>query len=77
MAEPKGSKERQEKWRESISSAKLLKRLDDFALGLIELDRDRIKAIEILLKKTMPDLKAVEHSGEVGGKLIININKSV
>lgn len=75
MAQPLGSKERQEKWRENIQSALLLKRLEDNALGIIELSRDQIKSIEILLKKTMPDLKAIEHSGEI--KADLNITKVI
>lgn len=76
MAEPKGSLERQAAWRESIKSKMLLNRLTQHAEGEIELSNSQIKAIEILLKKTMPDLKAIEHSGETGTRLIININKA-
>lgn len=75
MAEPKGSLERQNAWRESIQSQKLLMRLVGHANGEIELTRDQIKSIEILLKKTMPDLKAIEHSGEI--KADLNITKVV
>lgn len=50
-------------------------RLVGHANGEIELTRDQIKSIEILLKKTMPDLKAIEHSGEI--KADLNITKVV
>lgn len=65
MATPKGSLELQQAWRDKIKSSELITRLNQYALGEIELNRDHIKAIEILLKKTMPDLKAIEHSGEI------------
>lgn len=58
--------------RDAIRTTQLVKRLQWFALGeldsagnVVELDSTRLRAIEILLKKTLPDLQAVEHSGEV------------
>jgi len=33
--------------------------------GELALSRTQIRAAEILLKKTLPDLQAVQHSGEV------------
>lgn len=43
----------------------LAKRLRDHALGRNEMSATQIKAAEILLRKAWPDLKAVEHSGEI------------
>ncbi len=52
--------------RDRIKTSQLVNRLEDHALGKIELTRDQITAISILLKKTLPDLQAIEHSGNVG-----------
>jgi hypothetical protein len=51
--------------RDRIPTSQLIEALVGHALGSAEIDQTRIKAIEILLKKTLPDLKAHEHTGEV------------
>ena len=43
----------------------LLNRLTDHILGKVELSATQVRGIEVLLKKTLPDLSSVEHSGEV------------
>ena len=45
-----------EKWRERIQTSMLINRLTDYAVGNIELTQGQVRAIEILLKKTAPDL---------------------
>lgn len=54
----------QEMVRDKIQANQLINRLESHALGDVELTPTQIKAIEILLKKTLPDLSAVEHSGD-------------
>lgn len=54
----------QEDVRSKIQASQLINRLTDHAFGEIELSQSQIKAIEILLKKKLPDLSAVEHSGD-------------
>lgn len=49
--------------RERIEGAKLINKLADHAEGICEMSSTQIKAAEILLRKVVPDLKAVEHSG--------------
>lgn len=58
--------------RERIRTSMLVRRLQQFALGqkgdqgeTIDLSTNEIRAIEILLKKKLPDLSAVEHTGEI------------
>ncbi len=46
--------------RERIQTSQLVNRLQAFANGEIELDANRIRAIEILLSKTLPALASVE-----------------
>lgn len=62
---------RNEKWRERIKTSMLINRLEDHALGKIELTQTQVRSIEVLLKKLIPDLKSVEHKGETTVKNII------
>lgn len=57
--------------RDKIQANQLINRLESHALGEVELTPTQIKAIEILLKKTLPDLSAVEHSGDEDNPLNI------
>lgn len=58
--------------RQKIQATQLVHRLTKHALGEIEMTATQIKATEILLKKSIPDLSTVEmtadieHKGEIG-----------
>jgi hypothetical protein len=39
-----------------------------------EVSATQMKAIEILLRKRLPDLQAIEHSGTGGGPIQVNIS---
>ena len=64
-----------EKWKENIRTGMLIKRLHDCAEGSVELTPNQIKAAEILLRKSVPDLKAVEFSGDLDIEGEITIKK--
>lgn len=56
--------------RAAVDTVRLIKRLQQYALGEvdedgspIELDASRLKVIEMLLKKTLPDLASVSLAG--------------
>lgn len=67
MARPIG-KLHQEDVRRKIQVSQLLNVLQDHALNEgTEISPSRMKAIEILLRKSLPDLSAVQHTGEDGG----------
>ena len=51
--------------RAKIQTSQLVNRLTDHALGTIELSPTQVRAIEILIKKTLPDLQSVDLSGMV------------
>jgi hypothetical protein len=58
----------QEDVRSKIQVSQLINVLTDQALGNTpELPASRMKAIEILLRKSLPDLSAVELTGAGGG----------
>lgn len=57
--------------REAIKTTQLVKRLQAFAFQeagdqgeVIDIDPQRLKAIEILLRKSLPDLSAITLSGD-------------
>ncbi len=55
--------------RAKIQASLLINRLSDHAMGRLELSPTQVRAIEVLLKKTLPDLSAVQLSGEGGGPM--------
>lgn len=50
--------------RAKIQASHLIRILHDCANGVEELKPDRMKAIEILLKKSLPDLSSIEVTGD-------------
>lgn len=56
----------QEDVRAKIQTSQLINRLQDHALGVVELTKSQVSAIQILLRKTIPDLSATELSGNIG-----------
>lgn len=64
----------QEQTRSAIQTSQLINRLQAFALGEIaEIEAGRLKAIEILLRKTLPDLSAVTLSGDEDNPVAVAI----
>ncbi len=51
-----------ERTRTAIQATQLVKRLQGHALGEIELTPSQVRAIEILLRKTLPDLMAIHQT---------------
>lgn len=58
-----------EKTRLKIQTSQLVNRLQSFANGDVELTRDQIKAIEVLLKKSLPDLSSMSVEGPDGSSV--------
>jgi hypothetical protein len=57
--------------RAKIQTTQIIKRLTDHILGNVELNPSQVSAALGLLKKTIPDLSATQHSGTV------NLNNNV
>jgi len=56
-----------QKVRDRIRVSMLVKRLTDHAVGKVEMSPTQVKAVEVLLKKSLPDLASVELSGKEDG----------
>lgn len=56
------SKTVDERTRLKIQTTQLVNRLTNHALNDVEMSSTQIRAIEILLKKSLPDLQSIEHS---------------
>jgi hypothetical protein len=52
-----------QKVRERIRTSMLARRLQNHVLGRVEMSPTQLRAAEVLLKKTLPDLSAVTHTG--------------
>ena len=53
-----------EEWKKRIASGKIMKRIEECALGDIEMTSNQLKAADILLKKIIPDLARQELVGD-------------
>jgi hypothetical protein len=67
----------QDSVRDKIQVTQLVNVLQNHALGNApkKLLPTRLKAIEILLKKTLPDQQAIEHTGEDGGPMVFEVRR--
>lgn len=59
-----------EAWREKIRTSMLINRLQNHVVGRIEMSATQLRAAEILLKKNLPDLQAVVHSGDPDSPIV-------
>lgn len=70
MAAPKRNRSSEPDVRKKIQTSQLVNRLQSDALGKITLEDGRRRSIEILLRKSLPDLSAIELTGADGGPLL-------
>ena len=71
-------KTHQDDVRAKIQASQLINVLQNHALGLTEeLPASRLKAIEILLRKTVPDLSQIQATGEDGGPVQHDLTMTV
>ena len=57
--------------RDKIRTSQLINRLQNHVLRKTKLSNTQIRAIQILLAKTLPDLKAVEFSGHIDADVTV------
>ena len=65
-----------ERWKNKIRTTVILKRLQEHVDGQLELKPTQVKAAEILLKKTVPDLAKTEVSGPDGQAIPVSLQVS-
>lgn len=63
--------------REKIQTSQLVNRLNKIALGEVEVDSVQLKAIEIALRKTLPDLSNITLQGPGGGAIPLTVVSGV
>jgi hypothetical protein len=61
--------------RAKIQTSQLLNRLNDHVFKKVKLSATQLRAIEVLLRKTLPDLSAVQHTGAAGGPIEIRASQ--
>ena len=61
-----------EETRAKIQTTQLIKRLMDHVVGDVEMSTTQVRAAQILLNKSIPDLRATEHSGPDGGAILVD-----
>jgi DNA-binding ferritin-like protein (Dps family) len=59
-----------EMWRQARELDEIGKMLDEAALGRREVTMMQLKAAEIILRKTIPDLKQIEHTGSIDHRTV-------
>ena len=64
-----------DKTKDLIRASQLLNRLSSFANGEIELNSAQVKAAQVVIGKVIPDMKAMEISGNGGGPLVVEITR--
>lgn len=77
MAAPKRNRADEDRTRANIQATQLVNRLQNNALGKLELTPIQQRSIEILLKKVLPDLQAVTHKGDANAPLVPILNVSL
>lgn len=66
----------QDEIRAKIQASQLINRLTDHANGKIDLTTTQVKAIEILLRKSVADLSSVEIKGDPDNPLAVGVKVS-
>lgn len=52
------------RWRDKIKVGAIMSRVQKHAAGEIEMSATQIRAAEIYLRKTVPDLSSMQHTGD-------------
>ena len=65
-----------EKTRSKIQTSQLINRLTAHALGDIEMSTSQVRAAEVLIRKTLPDLSAVDMKHDTSDDLLQRIEEA-
>lgn len=66
-----------EETRAKVKASQLLNRLTNHGLGKIDLKPTQVKAIEVALRKVLPDLAVVEHTGATEQHYVVHMPNPV
>ncbi len=64
-----------EEVRSKIQASVLIDRLHKHANGELEMTSTQVKAAETLLDRSVPKLSQIQHTGEDGGPLVVQVTK--
>lgn len=73
MAARKNKIRHDENTRLKIKTSQLMNRLQDHGLGLVEMTSTQVRAIEIALRKVLPDLSSVESKSETTVRYVARV----
>jgi hypothetical protein len=59
--------------RAKIKTSQLLNRLQDHALGVVDMSSTQVRAAEVALRKVLPDLQASENKTEVTHRYVARL----
>jgi hypothetical protein len=65
-----------EKTRAKIQTSQLINRLTAHALGEVEMSTSQVRAAEVLIRKTLPDLSAVDMNHDATDDLLQRIEEA-
>ena len=71
MAEKRRLLSQDATWRDNIKTGHILNQLQNHIDGTLDLSASKVKAAEILLKKTMPDVQQIQI--DVSGGLVVEV----
>lgn len=63
--------------RSKIQTTQLVKRLEDHVLSGVEMSKSQVSAAMGLIRKTLPDLSAMQHTGDPANPVIHEIRRTV
>ena len=69
MAARTNKRRHDEQTKRRIQASQLLNRLNSFANGTIRMSSAQVHAAKVVIGKSIPDLKSIEHNGKDGGPI--------
>jgi hypothetical protein len=70
---PKGVRlnpQHDQRTRAKIQTSQIINRLEGLVFGTVEMSSEQVQAAKILLAKTLPDMKQIEHAGETTHRVV-------
>ena len=56
---------------QGVQTSQIINRLEKLVKGEIEMTSQQVRAAEILLRKTLPDMQAIKHTAATDGQITI------